>query len=180
LPFLYEPFIDEKGNQSIMPAMNNPPFYPAWQLSPPPFSSYFVKVSIGVSPEFASGLKAADTAKDGVLGETTFDDRFQLSGLASKEEVHEALHDTFMVSSDTKTAYERPHGYFFQPLFREIYNDTSDVVGDIIAVIPWDRYFANLVPEGVNGITCVVSNTCGQSFTYYLNGNSVSCAPFKN
>jgi hypothetical protein len=180
LPFIYEPIFDENGNPSVMPAMNNPPFYPAWQFSPPPFSPYFIKVSIGVSPEFSSGFKAADTAGEGVLGITTFSDQFQLSGLASKEEDHEALHDKFMVSSDTESAYDRPHGYFFQPLFREIYDNTSEVVGELIAIIPWDRYFANLVPEGVHGITCVVSNTCDQSFTYYLNGNSVSCAPCKN
>jgi hypothetical protein len=180
LPFLYEPSVDENGNPSITPAMKDPPFYPAWQFSPPPFSSNFLKVSIGVSPDFSAGFKAVDAAREGVLGVTTFSDRFRLSGLASKEEVHEALHDTFMVSSDTESAYERPHASFFQPLFRQIYNDTSEVVGDIIAIIPWDRYFANLIPEGVNGITCVVSNTCGQSFTYYLNGNSVSRASFKN
>jgi hypothetical protein len=178
-PFLYEETRDENGNSSAIPAVSNPPFYPVWQISPPPFSPNFVKASIGVSPEFALGLKAASDNREGVVGSTTFSDVYGLSGIASKDEDHEHFHAQFMVSSDTKSAYERPHGFFFQPIFREIYNVTSEVVGSVIAVVPWDRYFANLLPEGVKGITCVAINTCGQSFTYYLNGNNVSCAPFK-
>jgi hypothetical protein len=179
LPFLFEPTQDENGNPSIMPAMNDPPFYPAWQFSPPPFSPNLIKVSIGVSPEFSSAFKAADDAREGVMGPTSFSDLYGLAGLASKAEDHEAFHDKF-VSSDTESAYNRPHNFFTQPIFREIYNDTSEVVGYINALVPWDIYFANLIPEGVNGITCVASNTCGQSCTYYLKGHSVSCAPCKN
>jgi hypothetical protein len=180
LPFIYESFQDENGNPSVMPAVNNPPFYPLWQASPPPFSPILMKANIGVQPEFVSVSKAADIAREGVLGSTFFSDLYGLTGLASKAEDHEAFHDKFIVSSDTESAYTRPHAFFFQPIFREIYNDTSEIVGYINTLIPWDIYFANLLPKGVNGITCVVSDTCGQSFTYYLNGNSVSCAPFKN
>jgi hypothetical protein len=180
LPFLYEVTRgDENGNPSVIPAVSNPPFYPVWQISPPPFSPVLIKVSIGLSLEFASGLKAASDNREGVVGLTTFSDVYGLSGIASKDEDHEHFHAQFMVSSDTESAYERPHGFFFQPIFREIYNVTSEVVGSVIAVVPWDLYFSNLLPEGVQGITCVAINTCGQSFTYYLNGNNVSCAPFK-
>jgi hypothetical protein len=179
LPFIYESFLDENGNPSVMPAVNNPPFYPLWQVSPPPFSPVLMKANIGVQPEFVSVSKAADIAREGVLGSTLFFDVYGLTGLASKEEDHEAFHAKFMVSSDTESAYNRPHAFFLQPIFREIYNDTSEIVGYINALFTWDRYFANLLPEGVKGITCVASNTCGQSFTYYLDGNGVSCAPFK-
>jgi len=30
----------------------------------------------------------------------------------------------------------------------------------------------NLLPEGVNGVLCVIKNTCGQSFTYEIQGRS--------
>jgi hypothetical protein len=178
LPFIYNTIVDENGNRSPGPP-SNPPFYPIWQMSPPPFSPFLIKANIGGVPEFSSGLKAIDVAREGVLGTTTFSDLYGLTGLASKEEDHETFHAQFLVSSDTESAYNRPHGYFFQPIFREIYNNTSEIVGTVTAMVPWDRYFANLLPEGVKGITCVASNTCGQSFTYYLDGNNVSCA-FKN
>jgi hypothetical protein len=179
LPFIYNTIVDEDGNPSIMPAVN-PPFYPLWQFSPPPFSPFLLKANIGNVPEFSSSLKAADVAREGIVGSTFFSDIYGLTGLASKEEDHEAFHDKFMVSSDTESAYDRPHAFFSQPIFREIYNDTSEVVGYINALVPWDSYFANLLPEGVKGIACVASNTCGQSFTYYLNGSKVSCSQLKN
>jgi hypothetical protein len=131
-------------------------------------------------PEFLSTLEAADMGKEGVMGSTFFSDLYGLTGLASKAEDHEAFHDKFMVSSDTESAYNRPHAFFSQPVFREIYDDTSEVVGYINALVPWDIYFANLLPEGVKGIACVASNTCGQNFTYYLDGNKVSCSKIEN
>jgi hypothetical protein len=176
--FIYNTIVDENGNLSPGPP-SNPPFFPIWHVSPPPFSPFLIKANIGGVLEFSSGLKAVDITREGVLGTTTFSDLYGLEGLASKEEDHEAFHAQFLVSSDTEAVYDRPHGYFFQPIFREIYNDTSEIVGTVTAVVPWDRYFAKLLPEGVKGITCVASNTCGQAFTYYLDGNNVSCAPFK-
>jgi hypothetical protein len=179
LPFIYNTIVDEDGKSSPGPPVN-PPFYPIWQVSPPPFSPFLLKANIGGVPEFLSTLEAADMGKEGVMGSTFFSDLYGLTGLASKAEDHEAFHDKFMVSSDTESAYNRPHAFFSQPVFREIYDDTSEVVGYINALVPWDIYFANLLPEGVKGIACVASNTCGQNFTYYLDGNKVSCSKIEN
>jgi class 3 adenylate cyclase len=179
LPFIYNTVVDEDGNSSPGPP-RNPPFYPIWQVSPPPFSPYLLKANAGGVPEFLSTLEAADIAKEGVVGSTFFSDLYRLEGLASKAEDHEVFHAQFLVSSDTESAYDRPHGFFSQPIFREIYNDTSEVVGYINALVSWDSYFANLLPEGVKGIACVATNTCGQNFTYYLDGNKVSCSKLEN
>jgi hypothetical protein len=178
LPFIYNTIVDENGN-SAPGSPVNPPFYPIWQVSPPPFSPFLIKANIGGVPEFSSSLVAADIAGEGVMGPTFFSDLYGLTGLASKAEDHEAFHDKFMVSSDTESAYNRPHGFFSQPIFRKIYNDTSEVVGYINALVPWDIYFADLLPKGTRGIACVASNTCGQAFTYYLDGNNVSCSQLK-
>jgi hypothetical protein len=178
LPFIYNTMVDENGNPTPGPPVN-PPFYPIWQLSPPPFSPYLIKANIGGVPEFSSNLVAADIAGEGVMGPTFFSDLYGLTGLASKAEDHEAFHDKFIVSSNTESAYNRPHAFFSQPIFREIYNDTSEVVGYINALVPWDIYFSNLLPKGAKGIACVASNTCGQNFTYYLDGNNVSCSQLK-
>jgi hypothetical protein len=174
--------LDENGNPTVVPVIpvaDDPPFYPIWQVSPPPFSPIFIKADVGEKKQFSSAAKAAEIAGEGVLGFTMFSDMYGLAGVAFKEEDHEAFHAQFMVSSDTESAYDRPHVFFFQPIFREIYNNTSEVVAYISALIPWDSFFSNLLPEGVNGIACVASNTCGQSFTYYLDGNSVSCSQLK-
>jgi hypothetical protein len=179
LPYIFDRILDEDGHSAAGPPIN-PPFYPVWQFSPPPFSPYLFKVNIGGEPEISSALEAAAVTGEGVLGTTSFDNLYLLGGLAYKEGDHEKFHAPFLVSSDTETAWKRPHTLFHQPIFREIYNSTSEVVGYMNAVVPWDRYFANLLPEGVKGITCVASNTCGQSFTYYLEGNKVSHSKMKN
>jgi hypothetical protein len=173
IPFIFNGIIDEDGNPAPGPP-RNPPFYPVWQFSPPPFSPYLLKANIGGVPVVSSALEAAAVAGEGVLGPTSFDNLYSLAGLAYKKGDHEKFHAPFLVSSDTETAWKRPHTQFHQPIFREIYNNTSEVAGYMNAVVPWDRYFANLLPEGVKGITCVASNSCGQSFTYYLDGNKVS------
>jgi hypothetical protein len=182
LAFIYERVLDENGNPTVVPVkpeVNDPPFYPVWQVSPPPFSPLLIKANIGEEPQFLAAAKAAGIAGEGVLGFTMFSDLYGLTGVASKEGDHEAFHAQFMISSDTESAYDRPHVFFYQPVFREIYNITSEVVGYISVLIPWDSFFSNLLPEGVKGIACVASNTCGQSFTYYLDGNSVSCSQLK-
>jgi hypothetical protein len=173
IPFIFNTVFDEDGNPAPGPPLN-PPFYPVWQFSPPPFSPYLLKANIGGVPVIRSALEAAAVAGEGVLGTTSFDNLYRLGGLAYKEGDHEKFHAPFLTSSDTETAWKRPHTLFHEPIFRELYNKTSEVVGYVNALVPWDRYFANLLPEGVKGITCVASNTCGQSFTYYLDGNRVS------
>jgi hypothetical protein len=173
LPFIYESVVDENGNPSVTPAVNDPPFYPVWQHSPPPFSPALIKASFP-----GAQLKAAGVAREGILDSSFFSDPTGLTALASTEKDHKAHHS--LVSSDSESAYDRPHFFLYQPIFREIYDSSSEIVGYVTALITWDRYFSNLLPEGVKGITCVVSNTCGQSFTYYLDGERVSCAPFKH
>jgi hypothetical protein len=125
-----------------------------------------------------AALKAVEIGREGVLGETATDPN-PLASAALKTEEHEAFHDAF-VTSNTESAFERPHGIFIQPIFREIYNDPSEIVGTVQAIIAWDRYFASLLPDGVKGITCVLKNTCGGSFTYHLDGISISCSPCEN
>lgn len=44
------------------------------------------------------------------------------------------------------------------------------VVAFLYAVLPWDRYFQETLPDGVDGIICVVTNTCGQAYTFQING----------
>jgi hypothetical protein len=172
LPFIYEIILDENGNPSVVPAVNDPPFYPIWQHSPPPFSPVLMKANLP-----GANLKAAGVAREGILGSSFFSDPSGLTALASKEEDHKVFHA--LVSSDSESLYDRPHVFLYQPVFGEIYDSTSAIVGYVSALITWDRYVANLLPEGIRGITCVVSNTCGQVFTYYLDGKRVSCALFK-
>ena len=41
------------------------------------------------------------------------------------------------------------------------------VLGLVFGVVPWDRYLANLLPEGTSGVYCVLKNTCKWSFAFH-------------
>lgn len=51
-------------------------------------------------------------------------------------------------------------------------NPDSGVVGFLTGVVAFDAFLVNLLPEGAEGITVVLENTCGQAFTYKLTGRS--------
>jgi hypothetical protein len=59
------------------------------------------------------------------------------------------------------------------PIFSELRNRSSDVVGFAYSVFGWDRLLLNLVPFSVEGIHAVLRNTAGQSFTFELHGSEV-------
>ena len=97
-----------------------------------------------------------------------------LANRAIKLEDHEAYHQSLVdyVHDPNSTAFEHPHSSVMVPVFERLNDPTSRLVGTFAVVIPWDRYLVNLLPSGVDGITCVLRNSCGKAFTYQLNGNS--------
>jgi hypothetical protein len=101
-----------------------------------------------------------------------------------KADDHERYHNSLIDSnrSNATNAYQHPHSDYIQPVFARVQDpsdlnnnnqDDNPVVGFLIAIIPWDRFVIRLLPDGVRGITCVLRNTCGQAYTYQLDGNTV-------
>ena len=109
------------------------------------------------------------------MSETT--DVSRLSGTAISPMAHEEKHSQYIDSPLNVSWYEHPHSIFVQPVFDNLNDQYSELVGVILANVAWDRYLANLLPEGVNGIYAVLENTCGQSFTYVIRGKKVSQQP---
>jgi class 3 adenylate cyclase len=73
-----------------------------------------------------------------------------------------------LYATQDEASYE-PSSYIFEPVF-ETFEKDSRVVGFIIAVLPWNSYFVNLLPEKTNGFLAYVTDMCGADFTYELNG----------
>lgn len=86
---------------------------------------------------------------------------------------HLIFHQQFGNVTTDEQAYENPHSTLLQPVFEKLKESNSTLVGMVHGIIPWDRYFLRLLPEGVAGIFCVLENTCGEAFTYMLNGTRV-------
>jgi hypothetical protein len=63
-----------------------------------------------------------------------------------------------------------PESILVQPVFDGFDEKTRSVVGAVVAVLPWDIYFQNLLHDGANGLVCVVRDTCGDVFSYRIDG----------
>jgi len=68
---------------------------------------------------------------------------------------------------------EGPVSDAYIPIFDE-YGPEKKLVSVLTAYIYWQSYFTNVLPEGQNGVVCVLSNSCGQKYTYILHGAKVS------
>jgi Adenylate and Guanylate cyclase catalytic domain len=86
---------------------------------------------------------------------------------------HEAFHQRLVnyTSPTAHDVWDHPHCLVLQPVFETINDPTSRPRALLIASIAWDRYLIDLLPQGTSGIMCVLKNSCGQSFTYKLDGN---------
>jgi hypothetical protein len=66
-----------------------------------------------------------------------------------------------------------PASFMLAPIYDRL-EPGAALVGALAAEMPWDAYFSNLIPEGIDGIVLVVRNTCGQQVTFEINGPEVT------
>ena len=50
------------------------------------------------------------------------------------------------------------------------HHDSSHLKGVVIAILPWDHYFENILPPEAHGVVVVMKDTCGDVFSYQVNG----------
>mmetsp|Transcript_6696 Transcript_6696/g.18744 ORF Transcript_6696/g.18744 Transcript_6696/m.18744 type:complete len:1206 (-) Transcript_6696:178-3795(-) len=124
-----------------------------WQQSPAPHDPSIINFDILSHPVFARVYHGMWETKLPVMSEVT-----DLS---------------FLYEGAVKDDITHPHSFLMHPIFPTMDEDEYENVepwGFIVAAIPWDAYFTNLLPESINGITVVLHNTCGEHYTYRLNG----------
>jgi len=63
-----------------------------------------------------------------------------------------------------------PHNLVLQPVFDSFDYNNRTLTGILMGVFSWDLYLTNLLPKNVEGIVCVIENTCGDVFSYEING----------
>ena len=80
-------------------------------------------------------------------------------------------------STDTIEGFATlPESFILTPIYNRVEKDPSvdDIVGVVLSMLPWDKYFTDLLPEGINGIALVISDTCNKTFTFEVNGPAVA------
>ncbi|GAX15863.1 hypothetical protein FisN_2Lu430 [Fistulifera solaris] len=134
-------------------------FAPLWQQSPAPHDTQIVNYDILSHPVLQRLFHAMQTT-----GQPVFSEAVDLS---------------FITKGAIEDNFEHPHTYVIYPVFGSFTKDGQshtyhDVVASLIIVLPFDELLLNMIPEGVNGIDVVMDNTCGQHFTYSINGPAAS------
>ena len=144
-------------------------FAPVWQVSPPPYSLSLINYNILSSSLVADMLPVINQTRDGLMSANS---PFLLQLL---DRVYDpaVAHGSFR-EQDEDVVGERPHSIFVEPVFEALNNSNSSLVGLVVSVLSWDDYLDHeVLPDGVRGIVLVLKNTCGQSFSYILNGRMV-------
>ena len=59
-----------------------------------------------------------------------------------------------------------PHSFTFSPIYRQAGNSSSDIVAMFAVATAWDVSMLNLLPENVEGMICVIQNSCNQTVSY--------------
>jgi hypothetical protein len=132
------------------------PYYGVvWQMAPARESPTLVNFN-AMSTRFSDLVERMEATRGEVL-----------SGIVVSEE------DTFFELVDGAT--DTSESYLVQPIFRDVSraDGNSDLVGYLTALLPWENYFKNIIPDGTAPLHLVLKNTCGQASTYEIRGSEV-------
>jgi hypothetical protein len=164
-----------RGDRNIQGKIHEAPrkqaTFPIAQCSPPPYLPSFFNYDMRSEAYMVDMLDSLRLTRSGLMSacRSTF-------ATSPDSFAPLALQDTFngqFTTTDTNGGLDQPHSIFVQPVFEDVHDDNSEMVGLLSSVIAWDVFFANLLPHDVSGITAVLTNTCGQVYTYELDGQKV-------
>jgi CHASE domain len=79
----------------------------------------------------------------------------------------------FLYGGAVQDEISHPHSILMNPIYRSLKPDRrgkGEMVGLMLAVVSWDKYLSNILHEGNDGVVVVLDNTCGEHFTYRIDG----------
>jgi class 3 adenylate cyclase len=125
-------------------------FAPLWQMGAAPSNATPVMVDLFSHPSFKR-----------VMTEVMEIDHTLLSEVVDLQ---------FLIRFSSDAAEDgHPRSYILQPVFRS-FEDGAEISGFVVAVLPWQSYFANVLSERAEGVLVEVMDTCGTEFTYLVEG----------
>lgn len=161
----YQADILEVTDAGVYPSSEKEEYWPLAFRYPPPNSYFIVGLdisSINYDDMFAS-LK--------LLGNQTLISNVNPYIESDEEEAkqHAKFHSTL---ADGSSRTDFPHSFMFHPVHQEPNNSSSDIVAMVLVPIAWDASLRNLLPASVNGLVVVGRNSCGQEFSYLIEGEN--------
>jgi hypothetical protein len=148
------PYIYQKTTRAFVPEIELPQYSPVWQLSPAPSDPDLVNFNLFNEPTFQRLVEFAIFTRKSAISEVL--DTEQLFGTAAPQKGKD------------------PQSIIVLPVFSQSGDPMSDIIGHIVAVIPWGLFFQDVLQEGQNGVYAVLRESCGSSFTYIVNGRNAT------
>jgi hypothetical protein len=131
-----------------------PPYSPVWQMSPVPDDLTAVNYDLKANEDYQK-LEA-------------YVDENRVAAISAVVDMADVLGESYEDNDD-----EIPRSIALQPIFSDL-TDTSIIVGHYMAVVEWSNFFSDVLHEGANGVIVVLKNSCGQAFTYVVNGSEAT------
>jgi hypothetical protein len=131
------------------------PFVPVWQMAGAPSEPSVVNFNLMTDIVFHQSFSFSRDNETPVLSRIV--DASKLYGSAAVVDPEDDMPD--------------PQSLMVTPVYSDYSTDSREVVGCVVAVLPWDVYFKDLFQTGTPGIYVVVSDgDCGNEFTYEIIG----------
>ena len=145
---------DEAREDRIPVEPNTGPFSPVWTFSPPPLSDdlAIVNYNLRVRPAFQNAIDYIAATK-----QPTFLDVCDQSASFDDQDHAESLQTVVVF-----------------PVFAQYDQEASDVVGHLVAVIPWEVFFQDILLDDAPPLRAVVENTCNEVFTFEIKGHDAT------
>lgn len=130
-------------------------YAPLWQMEPPPQDSSILLQDMLSLPWFRRlALDAAENSD---------------ATISSIENV------SFLKKGSEENA--TPHSIIMDPVYGNFHNDDEHVInqdeitGYVLADVPWENYFSDILPEGIKAFIIVIRNTCDAEFSFKISGH---------
>jgi hypothetical protein len=110
-----------------------------------------------------------------LMSHEVFDRVFHLARQINRAVLSEVFDPSTLLGEEAQFKVDiggriHPESILVQPVFDEFDEEIRSVVGAVVAVLPWDVYFEDLLHEGADGLVCVMQDTCGDVFSYRIDG----------
>lgn len=128
-------------------------YVPIWQLGPVPRNASVINLDLNRHPSFRSTI---------------------YHGMASRHAMLSGMVDLNFLLENSLLQHDldlQPRSYILEPVFSD-FEDTvdSEVTGFFVADLQWGSFFVDLLPTTASGVLVVVHDTCGDTFSYMVDG----------
>lgn len=165
-------YIYDVDNKALGKAVISPEedyYLPVWQTSPVTQQAYVNQNSIHNSQGAEDCLRYHEVVFDGL--------QHSEPGYGSDDNPVTA-EIAWLIRMNDRDPQSRYEGDIFTEAYFPVYNSfdaaTRETVGVMRAVIHWQRYFRDILPETTKGLIFVLDNGCDEPYTYQIDGGSVT------